>query len=411
MARSCIPRPDAERGVALVIALLVLMVISVLATVLMVSVNVDTKITSHGLSMTEALNNAEAGVGEAQARLASGDVDLNSNAHAVAQIFNVAAGSVPVLGTDSAGFATAQPSGAWLAYSTATRGPRALTVQYKTDNARTSIYKYDSSKNPAVGLYSSGNPIYVVTSTGTAGTDMRTVRAEIYAKPVTAYQNVPGALTANVGVRTVGTFDVCGLNHRADIPAGTQAGHGACTPYHTSSDDKAGIWSTSTIDAGGGASTVTGNPDAVKENMTTGPGTGTNGFFAGPWEVLGMTQAAFFSWLGSPITCTPASPADGNYYVNDVSDIPSSGSGFLYIDGDVSFNGGFTWTGVIYVKGDVKKVNGHAWILGALIVEGEVDMKLNGTADILYSADAISQALSSADGTYLRLSWREIPSP
>jgi hypothetical protein len=236
-----------------------------------------------------------------------------------------------------------------------------------TNNARTSIYKYDSSKNPAVQTVS-GSPIYVVTSTGTAGTGLRTVRAEIYAKPVTAYQNVPG----------------------------TQA-DGACAPYHvTNFDDKTGIWSTSTIDAGGGASTVTGDPDDLMENMTTGPGTGPNGFYAGPWEVLGMTQAEFFSWLGSPITSTPTSPADGNYYIDDISHIPNSGSGFLYIDGDVSFNGGFQWTGVIYVKGDVKKVNGHTWILGAMIVEGEVDMKVNGTADILYSADAISQALSSS---------------
>ncbi len=411
MARTCIPHPDGERGIALVIALLVLLVISVLATVLMMSVKVDTRITSHGLSVTEALNNAEAGIGEAQARLASGDIDLNDNPLAVAQVFNVAAGSVPVLGTDSAGFATAQPAGAWLTYSTAARGPRALTVQYKTDNARTSIYKYDSSKNPAVQTVS-GNPIYVITSTGTAGADgadVRTVRAEIYAKPVIT--QVPGALTANVGVRTVGTFDVCGLNHRADVPVGTQAGHGACDPYHTSSDDKTGIWSTSTIDAGGGASTVTGEPVDFQQSQTTGPGTGPNGFYAGPWEVLGMSQAEFFSWLGPPITSTPASPANGIYYVDDVSHVPSSGSGFLYIDGDISFNAGFVWTGIIYVKGDVKKVNGHAWILGAMIVEGEVDLKLNGTADILYSGDAISQALSAADGSYQRLSWREIPSP
>ena len=407
MARTCIPHSDGERGIALVIALLVLLVISVLSVVLMVSVNVGTKITSHGLRVTEALNNAEAGVGEAQARLASGDIDLNNNALAVAQIFNVAAGSVPVLGTDSAGFATAQPAGAWLSYSTASSGPRALTVQYKTNNARTAIYKYDSSKNPAVQTVS-GNPIYVITSTGTAGTDLKTVRAEIYAKPVIT--QVPGALTANVGVQTVGTFDVCGLDHRADIPPGTQA-DGACAAYHTSSDDKTGIWSTSTIDAGGGASTVTGDPVDFLQSQTTGPGTGPNGFYAGPWEVLQMSQAEFFSWLGPPISSKPAAPANGIYYVDDVNRIPSSGSGFLYIDGDVSFNSGFVWTGIIYVKGDVKKVNGHAWILGAMIVEGEVDLKLNGTADILYSGDAISQAISAAEGSYQRLSWREIPSP
>ena len=47
-----------------------------------------------------------------------------------------------------------------------------------------------------------------------------------------------------------------------------------------------------------------------------------------------------------------------------------------------------------------------------MIVEGTVDIKLaNGTADILYSSDAISQALSTADGAFQRLSWREIPTP
>ena len=55
----------------------------------------------------------------------------------------------------------------------------------------------------------------------------------------------------------------------------------------------------------------------------------------------------------------------------------------------------------------IGRVRPHAKI----VVEGVVDMKLNGTADILYSADAISQALSSTDGSFQRLSWREIPVP
>jgi hypothetical protein len=58
------------------------------------------------------------------------------------------------------------------------------------------------------------------------------------------------------------------------------------------------------------------------------------------------------------------------------------------------------------------KINGHAWILGALVVEGTMDITLaNGTADILYSSDAIQQALSSANGSFARYSWREIPAP
>jgi Tfp pilus assembly protein PilX len=391
MARSSILRPGDERGVAMVIALLVLLVISVLVVVLMVTVNVDTKITSHGLRETEALNNAEAGIGEAQSRIAAGDIVLGGNPLAVAQIFNVASGSVPVLGTDSTGFATAQPAGAWLAYSTATRGPNVLTVQYKTDNARTVVYKYDAAKNPAVQTLS-GSPIYVITSTGTAGGDVRRVRAEIYARPVIA--NVFGALQANVGVHTKGTFDACGLNHRADTPVGDSG-----DSYHTGSDDLAGIWSTSVI-THQGASTSDGNPPDLA---------GQTGFYAGPWDVFGLTQAQFFSWVGPPVS-SPPDPANGIYYVDqDVAYHGGSGSGLLYVEGDLTINAGFNYTGVIYVKGDVK-INGHAWILGAMIVEGTVDITLaNGTAQILYSSDAISQALSTADGSFQRLSWRELP--
>ena len=391
MARSSRLRPGGERGVALVIALLALLVISLLATVLMVSVNVDTKLTSHGLLQSEALNNAEAGIGEAQGRIASGEIALGMNPLAVAQIFNTAIGSVPVLGADSTGFATAQPAGAWLAYSTAARGPNVLTVEYKTDPARTVIYKYDAGENPAVQT-TSGSPIYVITSTGTAARDVRRVRAEIYAKPVIV--NVFGAVQANVGVHTKGTFDACGLNHRADTPVGDDG-----SGYHTSTGDLAGIWSTDSI-THQGASSSHGDPADLA---------GQTGFYSGPWDVFGLTQAQFFSWVGPPVSAPP-DPANGLYYVNqDVSYNGGSGSGLLYIEGDLTINAGFNYTGVIYVKGDVK-VNGHAWVLGALIVEGTVDIELaNGTAAVLYSSDAISQALSTADGSFQRLSWREIP--
>jgi len=44
-------------------------VVSLLAAVLMMNINVESKITGHGLRQTEALNVADAGVGEAQAHI------------------------------------------------------------------------------------------------------------------------------------------------------------------------------------------------------------------------------------------------------------------------------------------------------------------------------------------------------
>ncbi len=400
MADSTLRRPGDERGIALVVALLALLVISMLATVLMMSVNVDTKITGHGLRVTEALNNAEAGIGEVQARIAAGDIDLNSNPRAVAQIFNTPAGNVPVLGTDSTGLATAQPAGAWLAYSTATRGPRALTVHYKTDAARSVIYRYDPNQNPTVQT-TSGSPIYVITSTGTASTDVRTVCAEIYSKPITAHTF--GAMVANVSVSLKGTVDVCGRNHSASMPTGANDN----VSYHTGTGDLAGTWSTGAVTKQGAANS-TGNP-GLSQNQT-GPYTGANGFYAGPWDAFGMTQSQFFSWIGPAVS--PPDPPTGLVYINGSAAYNGGdGQGVLYVTGDLRLNGNFTYRGLIYVEGDLQ-INGGAWVLGGLIVKGITEVKLaNGTASVFYSSEMISQAASSAGGSFQRLSWREVPSP
>ena len=399
MARSSNPHPDGERGIALAIALLVLLVISMLATVLMISVNVDTKITGHGLRVAEALNNAEAGIGEVQARIARRDIVLGSNPRAVAQIFNTLPGSVPALGTDSMGLATAQPAGAWLAYSTATRDPRALTVQYKTDNARTSIYRYDPLQNPAVQTLS-GSPIYVVTSTGTANTDVRTVRAEIYEKPIPLATF--GAVVANISVRLQGTIDICGYNHSASMPTAA-----ADAPmYHTSVGDLAGTLSTGEVDVISHEASSLGDPDIVEDQ--TLPFTGPNGFYAGPWDVFGMSQSQFFAWIGSPVS--PPHPPVGLVYIDgDAAYNDGDGTGVLYVTGDMTMNGHFTYRGLIYVEGNLH-LNGQAWILGGLIVNGITEIKLaNGTASVFYSSDMIAEAASNSDGSFQRISWRELP--
>ncbi len=60
------------------------------------------------------------------------------------------------------------------------------------------------------------------------------------------------------------------------------------------------------------------------------------------------------------------------------------------------------------VEGDLK-LNGTAWILGGVIVKGRSEVRHNGGATILYSSDAISQALARYGGQFVTLSWRELP--
>src|SRR5437867_1314081 len=162
--------PDAERGMALAVALLVLLVLSLFMVVTMTTLNSDTKIIGNNVRSSQALNFAEAGVSEAAARICSGDVPDSLSPRMVTQIFLAAPGFVPTMGKDTTALSTSQPEGSWLRYSSAGRDPTALTVTYKTDAARSVIYRYDPLLEPAIQT-SSGMPIFRITSTGRSGMD------------------------------------------------------------------------------------------------------------------------------------------------------------------------------------------------------------------------------------------------
>jgi Tfp pilus assembly protein PilX len=371
--------------------------------VLMFNVNIERRIAGNSMRSQQALNLAEAGVNEACARLAN-DVTL-ATSRSVAQIFLANAGSVPVLGTDSTGFATRQPGGAWLEYSTAVKSTDALTVEYKTNAAKTVVYKYDNLHNPKVNTVS-GMPIYRITSTGRVGDAKTRVVTEVIQKPTIAM--VQAALMAGVPINFGGNCAVCGMNHRADTPAGVRP-PGGCTPYETASGDLPAAWSTNTITAGGSATTA-GSP------MAHSPGHAGQ-FFAGPWEPLSMTQADYWSWVGAPHNSEP-NPPNGIIYLDDnvtTQDAHGNfayhggdGHGYLYVDGDMTINGNFTYRGLIYIEGDLK-INGTCWILGGLVVKGKTSVNIaNGDLTILYSSDAITQNISQSGSQYVRLSWREI---
>ena len=140
--RSHVPSSRNERGVALVSALIVLFTLSLLALALMITINTETKLAGHSVRNDQALNVAEAGVGEVCNRINVGDIALpTANPRAVAQVFLVPVGSVPVPATtDTTAMATSQAAGSWLNYSSAGKGPDVLTCEFKTDAARTAIF-------------------------------------------------------------------------------------------------------------------------------------------------------------------------------------------------------------------------------------------------------------------------------
>lgn len=403
-----------QRGMALVMTLLVLLVLSGLASVLLFTVLGDTKVAGHSRGASEALNRAESGVGEATARLHSGDVPDNRNPRMVSQIFLCKKGGVPSMGPDTIALATAQPSGAWLDYSTRTRAPGALTVRYKTDASRSIIYRYDPSRHPAVQTQS-GTPIYVVTSTGRKGSDTRTVVSEVIPYPFRL--NLKGALTSGVDINLSGSSMVCGYEHVSDTPIGAgrdgRSGLGGCNEdpsiqhWEAGSGDMAGVWASGQINVSGG-SYQDGAPGRAQQQK---------GFYEGPWGALGMGRDEFMRWVGTPRANAPKFPRgifyiDNDGYSQDQSGAWSyqggDGEGLLYVDGDLTLSGNFSFKGLIYIEGDLQ-INGNVWVLGAVIAKGRNEIKIaNGNFTVLYSYDTILRVLNKYDGRFYNISWREL---
>lgn len=391
-----------ERGIALVMALLVLLVISLLSVTLLMTVHVEGKVSALSTRQTQALNIAEAGVAEAVALIRSGDIPTSTNPRQVAQIFNTIAGNVPVLGVDSVALHTRQPAGQWLGYTTAGKADSTLTVRYKTDAARTVIYKYDPNLNPAIQT-ATGYPIFQITSTGRKGAAQRQIVAEVIQKPIDV--NVNAALAADKGIDFSGNSHICGFNHDINTPANTLVP--PCVAWELAGVHVSGSWSSSAITSGG-SSVQQGWPSANNPNQT--------GFFSGPWEALNMGQAEFFSWIGAPINSEPPNPKGVYYFDNngtsqdalgDYKYNGGTGEGMLYVDGDLAINGNFVFRGLVYIEGDLK-INGTCWILGAVIVKGKSKIKIaNGTCTVLFSEAAITQTIAKYGGQFVTLSWRE----
>ena len=394
------------------VAVMVLLIATLMGAWFMFTTSEQVKLSSAVRRGTRAMDVAEAGVEEAIQRIGNGDVPSDaSNPRAVSLIYNTAAGSIPVSGADTTSLATAQSLGSALPYTTAAKSSNLLTIRWKTTPDGSTVMRYSATHNPQVNT-SVGSPIYQITSTGTLGSATQAVQAEVCRQ--TAHAVVLGAFMANVGIDFIGNISICGRDHSMNTPVGTRTpdcnvGIGNWLATTSPGSDVYGAWSGGAISMGG-SSDLDGFPTDTTSHQT--------GFFAGPWEAVGMTQADFWNWIGSPVSAEP-NPANGAVYLdnNTVKQDQSgnfayhggSGTGMLYVDGDMTINGNFNYTGIIYVEGNLK-INGTCWILGAVVVKGKTTVKLaNGNATVLYSSEAIANALANASNKVTRISWRQLP--
>jgi len=398
-----------ERGMAIVLALLVMLVLSTVAMAIFLNLATAKRNSSYDVQWAKALNNAEAGVAEAMQRIRENDVPNTVNPKMVTQIYLCEQGSVPVVtGTDTTELATDQDPSSWLTYSTAAPSPNVLTVTYKTDNARTVVYRYDDTKTPAIQT-ASGDPIYVITSTGFYGSAKRTVRAEVVNDLLTP--NLKGAVSSAGDVDLKEKSNANGYDYRADTPTHTAEDGNRNKTWETSRTAIPGGWSHKHVHADGVLQGA--NPGTKAENQTN--------FYQGPWDALNMTQQEFYSWLGDPNGDKKQGNPRGIVYVDrpggKIGDGKGkfqwqggfNGDGFLYVNGDLDIKGDFTFRGLIYTEGELK-VHGAAWILGGVIAKKHVHLhgKSGGVVQVLRSEDSISQNINKYASTLATLSWREI---
>jgi Tfp pilus assembly protein PilX len=411
-----------ERGMALVIALLVLLSLTVLGTALMMTVNIEGKIAGHQLRDTQALNIAEAGVNEAMVRIQNGEVPADLNPRMVTLIYEEEAGFIPVSGADTTSLPTLQDAGAYLGYSSSAKDYAqgsgtdldVLAVKYKTvivpgAPPDTLVVRYDDGATPKLNT-TSGAPIYTVTAVGHKGNASRGVVADVTTETFNIFSRA--AVAAEVAIQFKGNIAVCGHDHRGDTPEGTQppacnVGIGTWWSSTVHGDCLPGSWSESIIDEQG-SPTLIGEPGAKTAGQT--------GFYSGPWDAIGLPQAEFWNWVGSPIAIGPDPPVGVLYLDNNSTLQDQSGSyfytggmgeGLLYIDGDLTINGNFSYKGLLYIEGNLV-ITGDAWILGGLIVRGKNVVKIaNGSAVILYSSEAIQQSLQTHGGRLRTIAWRE----
>jgi len=409
-----------EDGYILVVTLLVLFAVSVIGATLASVSSMDVKISGNQRVNTQSLFIAEAGLNEAIHRLSlpnpttaavggwNGNISIGDSEpydpNWETRIYLTTPSAAPVAGGSLINTGTIQdPTQPYLEYSGTSGTDGVLTIEHKWvdrdgDSARdpNEIVRYDPLKVPPEN-FTSGFPVEVITVTGREANAERVIQAEVTKRTIVA--RTLGALYTDKAVRLTGNCAFCGYNHNVNTPPYTQPN--ACNAWHLTSGHLPGVSTSGDQVKVQGSADVGGDPMPIDDSPT-------NPFYSLA-EVLGMSDAEVAGLLANADNTAITDPLNGITYIKGDANIKSNlnGEGLIYITGDLKGAGCFTFKGLIYVEGDLK-YTGTPWILGSVVVRGTSDWNFSaGNAAVLYSSDAITNALSGAMPCIV-LSWREM---
>ncbi len=425
LARCC----AGERGNAMVIALLVLLLLSSMAAVFVSVTKTEKQISGNNLRDSQSLYVAEAGVAEALSRMStpsspsyigetttpptpgwgryivlSGTASTADPDHASTQSDGLDNNGDGQVDEGSEAYPEVYSSQAGLEHPL---GYRWVKVRYKqvtvSGTPRVVLFGDDDNNlatRPIQNIVR-GHPVLILTCNGTQNNANKTVEVEALRLPG---PTVPGS------VYTEGTLDCKGTSFLID---GNDYDPVTGTVV-TGSTPLPGVVPTQGLGA------VTCNTPQGWNNID---GEGTTPSIVPPTVDIDL-QAVFDIYEGMADVSyngTQMNPITSNWGTLDDYKIVSvrggdlhlsgdnGGGGILLVDGDMMVSGQFTWYGIVICMGNVDFTGGGAGIhiYGGVMTQGNISSSgtVSGNADILYSSSTIAKLTEFQ--TYRVCSWRE----
>jgi hypothetical protein len=414
-----------QRGAAMVIAMLTLILLTMLGMFFMTQTKVETQLSGYDQRATQALTNAEAGYAEVLARLnAAGDtvnyigepagtltpgwgryLVLASGNSAQDPDVNQAATD----GLDNDGDGLADEAGERYPEVLTRQGADAINypwanVHYKLNGSNQLILFGDHDNNvmtpPRPNLVK-GWPIVVITTFGEQTTAERTVEVEAVKVP---FDMVAAAFYSE--------DDKVKFNGTQFLVSGQDWDPYAEAPI-AGNPQVPGIVTTGRDDA------IDGALDAGQANNVVGQG-GTPSVSRSNADMDLQAMAQAYATLAKTVlpTGTYSNQAYGDldHYtvVHCTGDMHVSGGltggGILVVDGDFDCSGSFTWYGLVLVMGDVKFTGGgnEVHVYGSVLTNGggADQQTVSGNAKLYYSSMALNKLTQFQP--YTVVNWREI---
>jgi Tfp pilus assembly protein PilX len=396
-----------EKGMVLVVGLLIIMVLTLLITTAVMTTTTDLKITGNYKTSEMAFYAAEAGIEEARERLRYNYLPDDGGLTSRIKEANDTERQSPSWSKTISATGTHRSIQSALSYE--------VTIEHQKNTSGAVLYWRDfnndglNERDPNfINEFKTPN-IYKVTSTGYAAGAQKTITVEMTRLPpitapaalyVEAVTTIQGSSTNVIGVDQCGGASLPGVVTTLAETTVTANGHpnvcGVSQPCTLADPwDVVGLGTNMDIQA------LVDQWKTSANSKYTYTGNKTDTGMAWGIPTLGAT-------LQNPSTCSASNIVYYNMTGNTIKlSGGSSGCGILLVDGDLDINGGFNWNGMVIVAGSITYTGGgNKNITGAVLAGGSVDADLvGGNANIVYCSSAINKLTQNRP--LKKLSWEE----